>query len=169
MAHPRLEVRRRFDGRCGYCGVSESDTGGLLTVDHFLPLSAGGDDSDANLIYACFRCNTYKGDWHASDNDLRQDHRLLHPLLDSVAQHLREVPESGHLEPSTPRGRFHIALLRLNRPELVEYRLQHRLRQLFLETLELVRDENRLLKLRVANLERYLEQLRRRYQSEQES
>ena len=36
MAHPRHEeVRRRYGLRCGYCGVSEAETGGELTVDHF--------------------------------------------------------------------------------------------------------------------------------------
>lgn len=62
MAHPRLQiVRERYSNCCGYCGVSETDAGGELTVDHFRPLSAGGDDSDDNLVYACIRCNQYKG------------------------------------------------------------------------------------------------------------
>lgn len=56
MAHPKnLEVRQRYEGRCGYCGVSEGETGGELTVDHFRPLCAGGDDTDDNLVYCCFR------------------------------------------------------------------------------------------------------------------
>ena len=63
MAHPRHEeVRQRFAFRCGYCGVSETDTGGQLTVDHFHPVHARGDDSDDNLIYACPRCNLRKSD-----------------------------------------------------------------------------------------------------------
>ena len=63
MAHPKHEaVRRCFRGCCGYCGVSETDAGGALTVDHFLPTSAKGDDGDDNLIYACFRCNSYEGE-----------------------------------------------------------------------------------------------------------
>ena len=62
MAHPRLPtVRERYAFCCGYCGVSEADVGGELTVDHFCPVSAGGDDSDENLVYACVRCNQYKG------------------------------------------------------------------------------------------------------------
>jgi hypothetical protein len=31
--------------------VSETDAGGELTVDHYDPVSAGGDDSPENLIY----------------------------------------------------------------------------------------------------------------------
>ena len=79
-----------------------------------------------------------------------------------MPEHVREIPESGRLEPLSPTGRFHIALLRLNRPELIEHRRQRRLRQLFGEVLDLLRDENRLLQLRLANLEQYVEQLKRR-------
>jgi HNH endonuclease len=56
VAHPKLDaVRQRYQYRCGYCGVSETDTGGELTVDHYRPVTAGGDDSDDNLIYCCPR------------------------------------------------------------------------------------------------------------------
>jgi HNH endonuclease len=55
MAHPRHEeVRGRYHNRCGYCSVSETETGGELTIDHFQPVSAGGNDSDDNLVYCCF-------------------------------------------------------------------------------------------------------------------
>jgi hypothetical protein len=167
MAHPKLEeVRRRFRGCCGYCGVSETDSGGALTVDHFDPQSAGGDDSEQNLIYACFRCNTYKGEWRPTEEDVRVGRRLLHPFIDRVTDHLREADASGRLEALTTTGAFHITLLRLNRPELIEYRLQRRLRQLFDDALALLQDENGLLKLRLANLERYVQELKR--QSEKE-
>ncbi len=56
MAHPsHEEVRRRYRQACGYCGVSETDAGGALTVDHYRPVADGGDDSEDNLVYACFR------------------------------------------------------------------------------------------------------------------
>jgi hypothetical protein len=59
MAHPRHQVvRERYRRCCGYCQVSEIETGGELTIDHFQPVTAGGDDSDDNLVYACFRDNT---------------------------------------------------------------------------------------------------------------
>ena len=55
MAHPKhVEVRDRYQRCCGYCGVCEDDAGGELTVDHFIPVAAGGGDDDENLIYACF-------------------------------------------------------------------------------------------------------------------
>jgi hypothetical protein len=123
MAHPRLEeVRQRAQFRCGYCGVSESDTGGLLTVDHFRPSSARGDDSGENLVYACFRCNLNKLDFWPTDSDRRQGFRVLHPYQDDLSTHLCEEPLTSLLSGLTPTGSFHIVLLHLNRPELVEYR-----------------------------------------------
>ena len=132
MAHPKLrQVEQRYNNCCGYCRIGEVDTGGELTVDHYQPRVAGGDDTDDNLVYACFRCNLYKGDFFPNDDDRVHGRRLLHPLLDDVAAHLRENPETGLLEPLTETGRFHLTLLQLNRPALVAHRL--RMRQAALE------------------------------------
>jgi len=84
MAHPKLQtVRERYAFCCGYCGVSEADVGGELTVDHFRPVSAGGDHSDENLVYACVRYNQYKGALLPEATDVAQERRLLHPLRDT--------------------------------------------------------------------------------------
>jgi 5-methylcytosine-specific restriction endonuclease McrA len=58
----RNRVRQRADFVCEYCGVTETDTGGILTIDHFQPKSRGGSDDPDNLIYCCNRCNQYKLD-----------------------------------------------------------------------------------------------------------
>ena len=70
MAHPKHdEVRQRYKGCCGFCQVSDQDAGGQFTVDHYLPAADGGDDSDENLVYCCFRCNLYKTDLSPTDKD----------------------------------------------------------------------------------------------------
>lgn len=56
----REQVRNRAEAACEFCGVSEINTGGQLTIDHFHPQSKGGQDSLENLIYCCVRCNQYK-------------------------------------------------------------------------------------------------------------
>src|SRR5215470_3644402 len=62
MPHPLHEqVRQAFGFRCGYCRVDETGAGAELTVDHFRPSAVGGADDLENLVYACFRCNLYKG------------------------------------------------------------------------------------------------------------
>jgi len=169
MAHPRLEeVRQRYGCRCGYCGVSETASGGELTIDHYRPVSAGGNDEDDNLVYACFRCNTYKGDFFPSADDLQHGRRILHPLLDQVAQNLRANEQTGRLEPLTDTGRFHLFLLRLNRPQLLEQRLTQRMQELLSQSLRLLRNENEVLRLRVVLLELYLRELQRRQVEETE-
>jgi len=147
VAHPKHEaVRQRFGFCCGYCGVTEVDVGGELTVDHFHPVSAGWDDGDDNLVYACMRCNLYKSDYTPNEADRIHERRLLHPLLEDTSQHLQEDRESGRLQALTETGRFHITLLRLNRPELVEHRLRSYLAALTERKLQNLTDENALLR-----------------------
>lgn len=62
-AEVREQVRRRAHQACEFCGVSETDVGGQLTVDHFQPRSQGGTDSLDNLLYCCGPCNQYKLDY----------------------------------------------------------------------------------------------------------
>jgi hypothetical protein len=167
MAHPgHEEVRQRYHRRCGYCGVSETEAGGELTVDHFRPVSAGGDDREENLVYACFRCNLYKGDFYPDAVDIQHGRRILHPLLDPVSLHVRANEQTGHLEALTPAGSFYIFLLRLNRPQLVERHLAQRLRQLLSEAFQLLQNENSDLRVRVLLLEGYLGELNRRRAAE---
>ena len=58
------DERRKFEGKCIYCG-------GLATsVDHLIPRMARGPDSADNLVAACRSCNSSKGardlfDWAA--------------------------------------------------------------------------------------------------------
>ena len=49
---------------CAYCGSAIED-GAKLTLDHLLPHSLGGDNKPTNLITACHKCNSSRGnrDW----------------------------------------------------------------------------------------------------------
>lgn len=143
MAHPKhTQVRARFNYRCAYCGVSEADVGSELTVDHFRPVSVGGDDEDLNLVYACHRCNLLKADFYPDKQDLAMGRRVLHPMLDDVSKHIRENLQTGRVEPLTETGAFHIALLDLNRPPLVNYRLRRNLITLLVKKQRLLEAEN---------------------------
>lgn len=54
----RQNIFRRDNHRCQYCGTTEQ-----LTLDHVLPKSRGGKTTWDNLITACKRCNSRKGDY----------------------------------------------------------------------------------------------------------
>jgi 5-methylcytosine-specific restriction endonuclease McrA len=54
----RKNIIRRDNHKCAYCGKTDL----LLTIDHIIPRSKGGVDSWENLISACPKCNSKKGD-----------------------------------------------------------------------------------------------------------
>ena len=116
----RWAVRQRAHFACEFCGVTEIDTGGELTIDHFQPHTKGGTDAPENLLYCCHRCNQYKADyWPAQP----EDPHLWHPQHDSIERHLLLLAD-GTLYPITAVGAFTLKRLRLNRPPLVAYRLR---------------------------------------------
>jgi hypothetical protein len=121
-ADEREALRARFVFRCGYCGISESDAGAQLTVDHFQPTSHGGGDEADNWVYCCHACNEFKGDYWQPDSPSR----ILHPLRDNVDEHFA-ARDDGTLEALSETGAFHIWKLHLNRPGLVAHRREHRL------------------------------------------
>ncbi|ARV61596.1 HNH endonuclease [Nostocales cyanobacterium HT-58-2] len=53
----RREVLRRDHHSCQYCGSSKH-----LTLDHVIPRSRGGQHTWDNVVAACVRCNSRKGD-----------------------------------------------------------------------------------------------------------
>lgn len=122
----RQIVRARADFRCEYCSVAESDTGGELTIDHHQPQAAdGGDDLD-NLVYACYRCNLYKGDYWTMDENAVS---VWNPRLQSAVEHFW-MSDNGTIYGLTQTAVFTIMRLRLNRSSLVS----HRRRKVRLET-----------------------------------
>lgn len=112
----RNRVRARADFACEYCGVSEHDAGGELTVDHYQPQAEGGGDDFENLIYACFRCNLYKSDFWAEDEP-----RLWNPRRAIFIENFWTA-ESGEIYGLTETASLTIDRLRLNRPALKEHR-----------------------------------------------
>ena len=55
----RRGIKEHFDHTCVYCGKSYDLS--QLTIDHVHPRSLGGNDTTANCVCACRRCNQLKG------------------------------------------------------------------------------------------------------------
>lgn len=53
----RKNIILRDSNKCQYCGGGR----GLLTIDHVIPRTLGGDDTWENLVCACSKCNNKKG------------------------------------------------------------------------------------------------------------
>lgn len=61
--HARLAIYLRDGFACAYCGVSLKDAKPFdVTLDHLLPRVTGGSDKPTNLVTACRRCNSARGD-----------------------------------------------------------------------------------------------------------
>lgn len=75
----RREVLRRDHYSCQYCGSTK-----YLTLDHVIPRSKGGTHSWDNVVTACERCNSRKGDilLHESGMKLRTKPKApIHPAI----------------------------------------------------------------------------------------
>lgn len=63
----RKRVYIRDEGKCRYCKKrieweAVTDSGQRdVTLDHIVPKSLGGANSEDNLTIACYRCNNVKG------------------------------------------------------------------------------------------------------------
>lgn len=84
----RRNIFVRDNFRCQYCGcVPREDD---LTIDHVIPRSRGGRTTWENVVLACTRCNTRKGNHLPNECGMqpqRAPHRpswlgALHPPLD---------------------------------------------------------------------------------------
>ncbi len=53
----RKNILKRDQHRCQYCGRTDRP----LTVDHIIPKHLGGKDTWENLVCACVKCNSIKG------------------------------------------------------------------------------------------------------------
>lgn len=62
MAKHRAKGLKKKLGRryCVYCKKKLNDE--TVTVDHFVPLSRGGTNSEDNIVPSCFDCNHTKAD-----------------------------------------------------------------------------------------------------------
>lgn len=96
IAAPIWQLKRRIvllrdRGHCKYC--YEVLTMKTLTIDHVVPVSAGGTDAFKNLVACCKYCNKLKGNlpltkelkdemWmrayrrHSQNSDRHQRHKL---------------------------------------------------------------------------------------------
>ncbi|MEQ9359741.1 HNH endonuclease [Coleofasciculus chthonoplastes] len=90
----RREVLRRDKHRCQYCGSPKR-----LTLDHVIPRSKGGNHRWDNVVTACQRCNSQKGDRtpeQAGMTLLTQPKAPMHPTVAFAEQFWRE--QHVHLE-----------------------------------------------------------------------
>ena len=89
------------DGRCAYCCIRMTPHGGpgprdrWVTLDHVIPLSAGGPDAKRNTLACCKACNQAKG---AMDvRAFAQEPARLRRLAE-----VNHVPDRLSVDPASP-------------------------------------------------------------------
>lgn len=89
--------------RCTYCGVRLSKY--TRTVDHVVPLSAGGEDIASNKVWSCRNCNQSKGaktlrEWEQFLTEkLKQRKSLSGPAMkrmESILNSIRRSKQDAH-------------------------------------------------------------------------
>lgn len=80
----RLAIYLRDGLCCVWCGASVED-GAQLSLDHLKPHVAGGGNESTNLVTACKRCNSSRGD------------RAVAVFARAVAAYLNHGREAGDI------------------------------------------------------------------------
>ena len=108
-------MREQADNRCGYCLSPQHLVLGRLEIEHIVPRSKGGVDTESNLWLACRMCNNFKAtQTSARDPQTGQDMSLFDPRRDNWLDHFRWNEGGTHILGITPCGRATVIALQLN-------------------------------------------------------
>ncbi|MBV9123403.1 MAG: HNH endonuclease [Planctomycetes bacterium] len=114
-------VWERAGHRCEYCHMPEEFELTTFEIDHVIAISHGGLTRAANLCFACFSCNSFKGTNLAGiDPKTKKVVPLFNPRRHSWRRHFRW--DGPVLIGRTPYGRATVATLRINLDHRVAYR-----------------------------------------------
>lgn len=117
------ELKRDFDSRCAYC-MRHLEFDSVMEVDHFDPREKKNDvQRYANLFLADRRCNSSKSDIWPDEDEQRNGIRFLNCCEEKdYDECIFEDSETHELIGTTPAARYHIDIIDLNSPELIEQR-----------------------------------------------
>jgi hypothetical protein len=117
-------VADRANHRCEYCHAPELVFNFPFEVEHIIPLSREGADSEENLALACRSCNLRKGSRISGiDLESNTEVRLFHPRLDQWENHFQADATSGVIRGTTAIGRTSVNSLEMNSQPQVTARL----------------------------------------------
>ncbi len=111
----RERIAQQAQFRCGYCVTQERISGVPLTVEHLIPRSKGGNDTDENLWMSCRLCNEAKGvlvDAHDPETDTIVT--LFNPRIHAWNAHFVWSVSGTEVIGTTAIGRATVQALALN-------------------------------------------------------
>lgn len=86
----RENVFKRDGFKCQYCGTSKE-----LTLDHLIPKAKGGKTTWNNLVTACKRCNSKKGNYSLEQAGLSLNFKPYRP---SYIMYLKDMSGDNYEE-----------------------------------------------------------------------
>ena len=109
--------------QCGYCLSDEALMGVPLTIDHIIPVAAGGPTTRDNLWLASRPCNEFKSTrTHATDPKTDEAVPLFNPRTQDWHAHFTWSTDQTQIIGLTAVGRATVVAMQLNRPMLVRAR-----------------------------------------------
>jgi hypothetical protein len=114
-------VRERADGRCEYCHLPAAHVVTPFQIEHVVAKQHQGQDTLANLAFACLRCNAHKGpNLTGIDPRTKKLTRLFNPRRHLWSRHFRW--RGATIAGKTPIGRTTVEVLAMNDPARVALR-----------------------------------------------
>lgn len=115
-------LREEFGAQCVFCLLPDASRNQSFGVEHYRPKKRFPElaTTYSNLFYACNSCNSRKGDYWPSEDQLTSSLLIVNPCDHVMFKHLRYA---GHLvEDRTTEGAFTSERLDLNEPKVAKYR-----------------------------------------------
>lgn len=117
-------VRLRAHYLCEYCHTDERWQLVQFTIDHIVPIAAGGKDESGNLALACFHCNRRKSDKQfVPDQSTGIETPLFNPRTMDWNDHFYWSNDGVIILALTDIGRITVKYLQLNRERILQIRV----------------------------------------------
>lgn len=117
----RRQVEERANFACEYCLLPNSVSFYVHEVDHVVAIKHGGQTTDTNLAYACWRCNRHKGsDLGSFDPETGLFAFFFNPRLQAWDDHFSI--DRNLIVGLTPEGRSTVQIFQLNTNERIAER-----------------------------------------------
>jgi hypothetical protein len=122
----REAVMTRAADRCEYCGLAQAGQEATFHIDHVVPRSDSGPTELENLALACVSCSLRKAARQFIIDESGQSVALFNPRRQVWGEHFSW--DGATLQALTPTGLVTVEALAMNRPLVVEIRIEETLR-----------------------------------------
>jgi HNH endonuclease len=119
----KQQVIDRAKGICEFCRAQLRFSPNSFHIEHHIPLSRGGANTEENLTLTCPQCNLHKATkTEAIDPLTKQVVPIFNPRQMIWGDHFTWSDDTTQMLGTTPIGRATVALLQTNRENMLNLR-----------------------------------------------